>query len=80
MTDAPISPHGGLLINREAAGDEAAALRESAGSLPALRLSPRALSDLELIAIGGFSPLEGFMSRSQYQSVVSDMHLPDGLP
>ena len=80
MTDAPIAPHGGRLINREAAGDEAAALRDRAGSLPALRLSPRALSDLELIAIGGFSPLEGFMNRSEYQSVVNEMHLPDGLP
>jgi sulfate adenylyltransferase len=75
-----IAAHGGALINREASGDEAAALSAEASSLPTLRLSSRALSDLELIAIGGFSPLEGFMDRAQYESVLSNMHLPDGLP
>ena len=80
MSQALIPPHGGRLIDREVTGDEAADLRERAGALPTLRLSSRALSDLELIAIGGFSPLEGFMNRSQYRSVVDGMHLPDGLP
>jgi sulfate adenylyltransferase len=75
-----IAPHGGKLINREASGDEATSLAERARSLPALKLTSRALSDLELIAIGGFSPLEGFMTRAQYTRVVNDMHLPDGLP
>ncbi len=75
-----IPPHGGRLVNREITGDEAAALTEKARSLPALRLSSRALSDLELIATGGLSPLEGFMSQAQYRAVVSDMHLPEGLP
>jgi sulfate adenylyltransferase len=79
MTET-IAPHGGRLINREVTGDEARALGERARALPSLRLSSRALSDLELIAIGGFSPLEGFMTRAQYTSVVDGMHLPDGLP
>ncbi|MEX0785182.1 MAG: sulfate adenylyltransferase, partial [Dehalococcoidia bacterium] len=78
MTEGLITPHGGTLINREATGDEAAALRERAASLPLVRLSSRALSDLELLAIGGLSPLEGFMTQKQYRSVVDDMHLPDG--
>jgi sulfate adenylyltransferase len=80
MTSETVSPHGGTLIDREARGDDASALAERAGSMPVVRLSSRALSDLELIAIGGFSPLEGFMNRDQYRSVVDDMHLPGGLP
>jgi sulfate adenylyltransferase len=75
-----IAPHGGKLINREVTGDEAAELTEKATSLPTLRLNSRALSDLELIAIGGFSPLKGFMKRKDYKSVVEDMQLDDGLP
>ncbi len=79
MTET-IAPHGGRLINREVAGDEARALAQRARALPSLHLSSRALSDLELIAIGGFSPLEGFMTQAQYRSVVDSMHLPEGLP
>jgi len=78
--DRLVSPHGGRLINREVAGFEAAAIDERARSLPHLRLSSWALSDLELIAIGAFSPLEGFMTREQHRSVVAEMRLPNGLP
>src|SRR3990172_557459 len=80
MMNELIPPHGVRLINREVAGEEAAALQERARSLPLLRLGSWALSDLELIAVGGFSPLEGFMTSGQYRSVVAEMHLPDGLP
>jgi len=70
MTDNLIPPHGGRLITRKVSGDEAAALAERARSLPKLQLSARTLSDLELLAVGAFSPLEGFMTRDQYRSVV----------
>ncbi len=79
MTEGITSAHGGQLINREVSGDEASALESKAGSLPALRLSARALSDLELIGIGGLSPLEGFMTSDAYKSVVGTMRLPNGL-
>ena len=79
MMDDLTPAHGGRLINREVSGDEAAALEEQAGSLPALRLSSRSLSDLELIGIGGLSPLEGFMTSDVYTSVVETMRLPNGL-
>jgi len=80
MSDALIAPHGGRLTVREVAGNEASSLAERARSLPVLTLGSRTLSDLELLAIGAASPLEGFMTREQYRSVVSDMRLPGGLP
>ncbi|MHB8377530.1 MAG: sulfate adenylyltransferase [Dehalococcoidia bacterium] len=81
MTDhGLIAPHGGRLNVREVHGDAAKALEEKARGLPALALNSRELADLELLANGGFSPLDGFMTRAQYQSVVDAMHLPDGLP
>lgn len=75
-----IAPHGGLLINRLLRGEMAAATREVAQRLKPLVLSPMNISDLELIAIGAYSPLTGFMGRADYHSVVHEMHLTNGLP
>ena len=75
-----IAPHGGKLNPREVTGDAAKALAEKAKSLPQRQLNSRELSDLELLANGGFSPIDGFMTAPQYESVVESMHLPDGLP
>ncbi len=76
----PIPPHGGVLINRLAGGAQADELRSLADAAPVVMLSEVSLSDLELIATGVFSPLTGFMTRADYQSVVSTMHLTNGLP
>lgn len=51
-----------------------------ADHLPRIQLDSRATSDLELIAIGGFSPLTGFMEQADYDQVVQHMHLANGLP
>jgi sulfate adenylyltransferase len=59
-------------------GAGAEALRDKARSLRAVNLSARSLSDLELLAIGGYSPLDGFMTRADYLGVVNDMHMADG--
>jgi sulfate adenylyltransferase len=75
-----IPAHGGVLVNRIVSGDAAAQAEDRARGLPVLRLSDRSLSDLEMIAIGGFSPLTGFMGRADYTAVVNDMHLASGLP
>ncbi|QYO62889.1 sulfate adenylyltransferase [Leptolyngbya sp. 7M] len=75
-----IAPHGGTLINRICTPEQKAQFLEQADHLPRICLNQRALSDLELIAIGGFSPLTGFMGEADYQRVVDEMHLANGLP
>ncbi|MEX0801022.1 MAG: sulfate adenylyltransferase [Dehalococcoidia bacterium] len=75
-----IPAHGGELVDLTLQGDEREALRQRAASLPALRLNARTVSDLELLANGGFSPLRGFMGRDDYESVVDSMRLASGLP
>jgi len=79
-TVSTILPHGGRLIDRVARGAEADELRERAGDLPALTLTARQLSDLELIANGAFSPLDGFMGHADYDRVVAELRLAGGLP
>ncbi|MEI6222094.1 MAG: sulfate adenylyltransferase [bacterium] len=66
------------LINRELRGNELGILREKVFSLPQIALTSRELSDLEMIAIGGYSPLEGFMTKQQYNHVLDHMRLPQG--
>ena len=75
-----IAPHGGELINRIATPDQKADFLSKADSLPTVTLDERAVSDLHMIAIGGFSPLTGFMNQADYDRVVVEMHLTSGLP
>ena len=73
-----IAAHGGTLSELLVTGPAAAALAERARSLPELRLDSRSLTDLELLAVGSLSPLEGFMTARDYQSTVEEMRLADG--
>src|SRR5512132_2179392 len=73
-----INPHGGKLINRVLQPDAAKAAAQSASSLSSITLSAREQGDLEMIAIGAFSPLTGFMGRKDFASVCKDMRLADG--
>ncbi len=75
-----IPPHGGHLINRIASPAEKEEFLEKGAHLPSVQLDERAVSDLVMIAIGGFSPLNGFMAQADYELVVTDMHLQNGLP
>ncbi|NDJ53999.1 MAG: sulfate adenylyltransferase [Chloroflexi bacterium] len=75
-----IAPHGGTLINRMMSGELAEAMRDAAQSMLQIPLTPMNLADLEMIAVGGLSPLTGFMGQDDYQSVLHDMHLHNGLP
>ncbi|MBO0352299.1 sulfate adenylyltransferase, partial [Phormidium pseudopriestleyi FRX01] len=75
-----IAPHGGHLINRIVSPAQKQEFLAQAETMPRLQLSDRALCDLILIAIGGFSPLTGFMDQKDYDPVVTDMRLANGLP
>ncbi|MBJ7898332.1 MAG: sulfate adenylyltransferase [Cyanobacteria bacterium RI_101] len=75
-----IAPHGGQLINRIATPSERAEFEAQGERLPRVRLDERAASDLVMIAIGGFSPLKGFMEQDDYERVVEEMYLTSGLP
>lgn len=75
-----IAPHGGQLINRIATAVERQEFLDKADQLPRVQLDERATSDLVMIAIGGFSPLKGFMEQADYELVVEDMRLTNGLP
>jgi sulfate adenylyltransferase len=74
-----IAPHGGQLINRIATPEQKADFLSKADFLPRVQLDERAVSDLEMIAIGGFSPLTGFMNQEDYDRVVTEMRLANGL-
>ena len=73
-----VVPHGGRLTRRLLEGNEAADLLKKAAGLPSLPLDTRTAADVELIATGVFSPLEGFLRRDDYLSVVRDMRLAMG--
>jgi sulfate adenylyltransferase len=73
-----IEPHGGDLVSLIAEPSEAAEWQNRAKGLPRHTLSQRELCDLEMLAIGAFSPLDGFMTRDDYRGAVEDMRLTDG--
>ncbi|WP_284124641.1 bifunctional sulfate adenylyltransferase/adenylylsulfate kinase [Parerythrobacter aestuarii] len=72
-------PHGGELKNLYLNAEEAAEEKARSKDWPSWDLTPRQLCDIELILNGGFSPLEGFQGKADYDSVVSDMRLANGL-
>ena len=75
-----IAPYGGTLVDRTIGEAEANQARERAASLPSIRISSVTLADLYLLAVGGFSPLEGFMGSADYESVLGKITLANGLP
>jgi sulfate adenylyltransferase len=75
-----IEPHGGKLVNRIVEGKKREELSKRAPELKTITLNERELSDLDMIAVGAFSPLEGFMCKEDYHSVMDTMTLKNGLP
>jgi len=72
--DRLIAPHGGMLVDRT--GERP----DDVDSLERVQLTSRELSDLDMIASGALSPLEGFMGQADYERVIEEMHLAGGLP
>ena len=73
------APHGGVLQVRLVSAERRQELASEAARLRALQLDPWALSDLELLAGGGLSPLAGFMREADVLSVSERMRLSDGM-
>lgn len=73
------SPYGGALVNLQVPADRIAELRAAASRLRSIKLSPRATCDLELLATGGFSPVDRFMGRDDYRHALNEMRLASGL-
>ncbi len=75
-----IRPHGGKLVQRVLSEDAKCELLERARALPRLVLDEESLADLENIASGAFSPLEGFLGREDFRRVLDQMRLSNGTP
>lgn len=72
-------PHGGNLVNRLADEQERVEWLKRSRELPKIPASSVTIANIEMIAIGGYSPLTGFMDREAYWSVVREMRLADGI-
>jgi sulfate adenylyltransferase len=73
-----IKPHGGTLVSRVLEGTAREEAYTIARHAPRVDLTPVSLSDLELIATGAYSPLNGFLGRADYERVIHEMRLVDG--
>jgi sulfate adenylyltransferase len=78
MPDHLIPPHGGELVNLLAETGRISEIRAESREWPSWDLTPRQLCDLELLLTGGFSPLGGFMARTDYESVCCNLRLANG--
>lgn len=70
-----IAPHGGVLINRVLQADQRKAWLKEAVNLPQITVDTWTMSDIDLIAVGAFSPLNGFMNEGDYLHVLNRMRL-----
>lgn len=73
-----ISPYGGQLVNLLVSAEEQEALRAEASHLPSIQLSDRSVNDLELLATGAFSPVNGFLGKADYERVLEELRLASG--
>ncbi|CAG9464652.1 unnamed protein product [Pedinophyceae sp. YPF-701] len=71
-----IKPHGGWLRDLMVKDEQLRADLKASCDGKAIECSDRNACDVELLMVGGFSPLEGFMDEGQYHSVIQDMRLP----
>ncbi len=75
---SPIPPYGGKLVSLLTPSEELEELTALANTLESIQLSRRSVCDLEMLAVGGFSPLDRFMGQRDFQSVLDEMVMKDG--
>lgn len=73
-----IAPHGGQLVNRVATGEKREQLIKLSNDLPKISINTWTISDLDLIGVGAFSPLTGFLKEEDYHAVIDTMRLANG--
>lgn len=73
-----IPPYGGTLVDLRAPDEALPELKARASALPSIQLSDRAVCDLELLAVGAFSPLDRFVGREDYDRVLDELRLASG--
>ncbi|MEE8524907.1 MAG: bifunctional sulfate adenylyltransferase/adenylylsulfate kinase, partial [Thermoanaerobaculia bacterium] len=78
MHDHLITPHGGTLVDLLVSDERADELKSQSRDWPSWDLTPRQICDLELLLCGAFSPLRGFMNRTDHDAVCESMRLADG--
>ena len=78
MVDHLITPHGGALVDLMVDAERTAHLQAASRDWPSWDLNPRQMCDFELLLTGGFSPLQGFMTRADCETVCKDMRLSTG--
>ena len=74
-----VKPHGGKLKPLLLQGDAIKDARSKAKSMPKVNMTSKEVSDLIMLAMGAFSPLDGFMMKSDYLGVVRNMELASGV-
>ncbi|MGE3465550.1 MAG: bifunctional sulfate adenylyltransferase/adenylylsulfate kinase [Pyrinomonadaceae bacterium] len=73
-----IEPFGGDLVDLSIGPEEREQLIDHCSRLNSLQISERSVCDLELLAVGGFTPLDRFMAREDYERSVREMRLANG--
>ncbi|MBI3766850.1 MAG: sulfate adenylyltransferase [Ignavibacteriales bacterium] len=74
-----IVPHGGVLVNRFLSDTKRDEIIDRIEKYPSVVLTPRQWSDVELLAIGAYSPLVGFVGEKEYKSIITQGRLTNGL-
>ncbi len=80
MVNSLPEPHGGRLVHRVADAERGEQLAKESQHLPKIQVSAEHVSDIENIAYGAFSPLEGFMGKVDFENVVEEGRLRNGIP
>ncbi len=78
MSNLLVPPHGGQLKPLLLDGQKLSTAMAEAKNYPVVRLTSRETSDLIMLAMGAFSPLDGFMRETNYKSVIQKMEMADG--